>query len=436
MPGTISQNTPDQHDNLAHQHGLDRLQSLPPEVRHHLLSLLGLSRLKAIVHDSPIFHQHYLYDRNYILCSSLEHTLRGAAVDALAATMLSKPTSSLDETLVLVKELHSSDPRLVGKLTEEEAVAMAVLYSTAQSVTEHFASWVLDDLARLTGSQQEMILSSTENLRFMRTSYRFQILCRLADLRDRSRRTAAKDEAILPFLGLLEPWEIEELFSFYQFVQSVYSKILDDIRLDVHPDNPRFDDQDRLPTPEGAFEIDNYGRSLLNTDLNINLSRLKQLTLEQVDRKTLLEGTALRGFALLNTVLFRVQDHEDLISTMQQHMARSYIGLDALTGILGEAQQTLRRQTHPSERDKLQDERAPCSFSGDIDERMKPPAAWAVIWGDTYSNLVGWYIPDKIRRWGYVFWDAPRIESIGGRELLKQQFEEAGDDVDPRDNLM
>jgi hypothetical protein len=37
---------------------------------------------------------------------------------------------------------------------------------------------------------------------------------------------------------MLEPWEIEELFSFYQFVQDIYSNILNDIRWDLHPNNP------------------------------------------------------------------------------------------------------------------------------------------------------------------------------------------------------
>jgi hypothetical protein len=96
-----------------------------------------------------------------------------------------------------------------------------------------------------------------------------------------------------------------------------------------------------------------------------------------VDRKTLLEGTTFRGIPLLYAVLFRIKDHEDLVSTMQQHMSRSYIGFDALSGMFGETQQILRRRANPSERDKLQEERVTCPFIGDTDvdisHRWSPP---------------------------------------------------------------
>jgi hypothetical protein len=248
-----------ERDKASHD-GCDRLQSLPPEVRRHLLSLLDLSRLKALVHASPIFHQQYLYDRSYLLSSSLEHTLRGAAVDAFAVTILSKSSSSTVDTLMSLKELYPGIPQLVGKLTEIEAVNMAMFYWSAKSISDYFGRWALVDLVRLTGGHHDTGFSNMENLRLMRATYRFQIVCQLVDPVDRSRRTAAKEEAVLPFLSLLEPWEIEEMFSFYQFAQSIYSKVFDDIRLDVHPENPRFDDQGRPPTPEGAFEMENYGK--------------------------------------------------------------------------------------------------------------------------------------------------------------------------------
>ena len=47
--------------------GLGGLDRLPPEVRRHLLATLDLSRLKALVRVSPTFHQHYLFDRKYLL---------------------------------------------------------------------------------------------------------------------------------------------------------------------------------------------------------------------------------------------------------------------------------------------------------------------------------------------------------------------------------
>jgi hypothetical protein len=58
------------------------LESLPPEIRLQLLSILELEELRALVHASPVFHQQYLLDRRSLLCKSLETTLRSVTVDA------------------------------------------------------------------------------------------------------------------------------------------------------------------------------------------------------------------------------------------------------------------------------------------------------------------------------------------------------------------
>ena len=60
--------------------------------------------------------------------------------------------------------------------------------------------------------------------------------------------------------------------------------------------------------------------------------------------------------------------------------------------------------------------------------------AWVLLWNGTYSNLFGWYIPDELRRWGYVFWDAATLQEVGGVEELKREWEEYRDD-DPRDTV-
>lgn len=118
-------------------------------------------------------------------------------------------------------------------------------------------------------------------------------------------------------------------------------------------------------------------------------------------------------------------------------MTSSYITFNAIEGTLGETQQALRRQNHPSERDRMQEERAPFPFRGDGGESDMPPLAWTIIWDGTYSNLYGCYTSDEMRRWGYVFWDAARLESAEGKvmEFLKQQWWQVWDGDDPRDNL-
>ena len=61
------------------------LESLPAEVRHHLLSFLDLSQLRSLVHASPVYHQQYLSGRTLLLCGLLKEMLGASAVDAWAA---------------------------------------------------------------------------------------------------------------------------------------------------------------------------------------------------------------------------------------------------------------------------------------------------------------------------------------------------------------
>ncbi|KAL7916982.1 hypothetical protein ACQKWADRAFT_307934 [Trichoderma austrokoningii] len=396
-----------------------RLDILPPEVRRHLLSILDLPRLKALVHASPTFHQQYLEDRKYILCKSLEETLGSVTVDAYAIHMFATQDANINQDLTGFFESCSEERLLrylplVNKLTQDDATSMVAFHlRCVNPIAGYYARWALDNLAKETGKdssdyRQEIALTLTEAMRFTRAVYRFQLLCQLADPIRSSRHKLIHVQA---FLDTLKAWEIEELFSFYQFARGKFEEIFNNIRWDVHPDNPKFDDQGRPPTPEGAFDLDS-----------------------SVERDNFLEGTTLRGTSLLHTVLFEIKDHEHLVSLMQRHISSSYVPLNVSEGVFGETQQAIRRRDHPSEQDQMQEERVPCQFCGD-GEPDTPPLAWTIIWGDTYSNLYGCYTLDEMRRWGYIFWDAARLESTGAREVLRRQWEESWGDEDPRDNL-
>ena len=84
-----------------------------------------------------------------------------------------------------------------------------------------------------------------------------------------------------------------------------------------------------------------------------------------------------------------------------------------------------------------QDRRDPLPFVGDPEPDARPssscpPLAWTLVWKGTYSNLYGGYLEDEMRGWGYVMWDAARLETEGGAALLLKQW---GTDWDPRDML-
>lgn len=113
-----------------------------------------------------------------------------------------------------------------------------------------------------------------------------------------------------------------------------------------------------------------------------------------------------------------------------------FLGYDDVYGALSEHAQSNLREERVSRREQKQERRDPLPFTGDGDsetEGPRPPLAWTLIWGGTYSNLFGSYVPDTIRRWGYIFWDAERLERTGAKELLARQWKEEWKESDPRD---
>lgn len=151
------------------------------------------------------------------------------------------------------------------------------------------------------------------------------------------------------------------------------------------------------------------------------------MTLEK--RHSLLEGTITRGLHLLHHVLFRVQNHEHLVSTMQKEISNPQSNF--FRTVLAEKTQSIRRDYYPSDQDLKEQRRDPLPFQGDDDDL--PPLTWTIIWQGTYSNLFGWYIRHPMRLWGYIMWDTARIESTGARELLIQQWRRYWKYHNPRD---
>lgn len=136
------------------------------------------------------------------------------------------------------------------------------------------------------------------------------------------------------------------------------------------------------------------------------------------------------GLELLHTALFKMKDHEHLVTTMQKSIS---MGGQIFEGAL--IQRTRRGQPEEqlSERDLKQQARDPLPFAGDVEPDAhgpSPPLAWTLMWKGTYSNMYGDSLgySDDIRRWGYVMWDAARLETEGGKDLLLRQW---GSGYDP-----
>lgn len=150
--------------------------------------------------------------------------------------------------------------RLDGNLTQDKILSMATFYlGVVEPIMASSARWALGNLAKeVQGDHQDceqgIALTLPELVRLTRATYRFHLLGRFANTDDIP-RGSYRMPSVDALFRLWEPWEVEEVFSFYKFAHDVYAKICKDISWDVHPDNPRFDDQQRPPTPRGAFEI-------------------------------------------------------------------------------------------------------------------------------------------------------------------------------------
>lgn len=243
------------------------LESLPPEVRRQLLSTMDLEGLQALVRASPTFHQQYLEDRRYLLCKCLEMTLGSVTVDAYAVHV-SDPASECDMLSVLNSYSDHISRRwisLADKLTEPEALKMVDYYRRfVKPMIQHFARSALKELENDCDispklEQERVALTDAETMRVTRAIYRFQLVSHVANPIEE--RTSVLERELKIVFDILEPWEIEEFYSFYQFAARVYDETFKKIHWDLDSDNPKFDDQDRPHTPDGAFDFDSSGKS-------------------------------------------------------------------------------------------------------------------------------------------------------------------------------
>jgi hypothetical protein len=373
-------------------HGPDRIQNLPPEVRRHLLSLLNLTQLKLMVRASPTLHQQYRHDRTYILCRSLEETLRTVTVDAYAVQWITSNRRTDVDIAGFLKQTYSQpSASLVGRVTQDEAVNMVKFYTSIQSAIADFAHWALEE--------DVLHLSRTEMMRLTRAVYRYQLLCLIADPSATATPRDTKEATIDTLIDIFEPWEVEEIFSFLQFAEH------------MHADAMRFV-QWVLPPEHGV--ANHYESSL-----------------------------ALLGMPVLLTVLAKTHDFEIVAVAVRQQMIDSGILFNPVNSerVMSQGAQKRRRRDHRSERHTMCDKRLPFPFRGDqepsedLGPESLPPLAWTMIWGESYSSLYGRYTTDDLRRWGYVFWDKTTFEKLGGERVLRVQWEQNWDGVDPRDTL-
>jgi hypothetical protein len=128
---------------------------------------------------------------------------------------------------------------------------------------------------------------------------------------------------------------------------------------------------------------------------------------------------------LIYKLLFVLTDHDELLRFTTQHLERIFQDdpFSTCSGFLGSSFQGAQMHDYgPSEKDWQFWDGIPDPFCGD---ESGPPFAWTILWEDKYSSIYGGYIKEERREWGYVFWDAARMEpdsSSGARDVLESQW--------------
>lgn len=267
----------------ARRHQDATLESLPPELRRQLLFALGFAELRSLVHASPIFHQQYLLDRKSILSQWLTSALGSVLPEACAVYradvvgLLDLKSSARPEA---VRRFHqswrvrswSSEYTIAAEdfSGDELACIASFHWSVVRPLVSKLYRWALGNLTAQLQKDPERqhydALSAAEETRIMRALYRFQLCCHLFGNANRAQpdwwiqEWGHKEELHVPeMFESIEPWEIDEIVCIYEFARDKFLEVFRSIQKDVHPDNPRFDDQRRPPTPDGAFELDPDG---------------------------------------------------------------------------------------------------------------------------------------------------------------------------------
>ncbi|OJJ69883.1 hypothetical protein ASPBRDRAFT_678288 [Aspergillus brasiliensis CBS 101740] len=389
------------------------IEKLPAELRDYILSLLDLGELKALVLASPVYHAHYLSDRRHILARCFDATLKTAAVDAEFAyksasiEFAQKRNTESVETLVndyykWRQESVFQCSILKGNPTTEDMANMVEFHlGVVQPLMKLYIDEIFSNLTQQPEVNQcDRTLSPTEEIRVLRSMYRFQLGCNLfgAGPNFTYSKPCLPDDMEGTLSFLFRPWELEEINCINVFAKVNYDHIFDRNVCDMGGDHLQINDASSLGWEDlGALYDDLYSRYCL------------------------INGTVSCGLELLHAALFLFKKHDDLVSTLRKYIkpGHSYF-LDMRISV-----QQQGPLCYASIKHRGVEHWSPLPFQGDLmvpnAQEQYPPMAWILIWKGEWSNLRGVSIPDELRLWGYVLWDAARFETTGAKEVLTRQ---------------
>ena len=243
------------------------LEGLPVEIQSAILfAIPDIASLRNLIHASPQYHSAYLSQRLEVLQRILFNSIHPDVMyDAFFAISSSETlTGNIEDRVrrvdIFLSEYKDSCETWTSPehFDLESASRLAQLQIRVQHATEHFCRRAFSSRP-CTDNQADDCrqLSSNETRRLYRAFYRFEIFCNL--FRDRrespidgepSDASRASKNGISEldstqkssrFLGLFNPWEVEELACIRDYFCNYYQRMLLKFEPDLRDRKPNLD---------------------------------------------------------------------------------------------------------------------------------------------------------------------------------------------------
>lgn len=237
-----------------------KLESLPSEIRRHILSVSDLTQLKSLVQASPSYYQQYIFDKRYLLETSLKQTLGDCYFDACVVYLCMTQERDIPKLFQLYSEhTTSGSSGQFNTISREQASHMASFYwNIVRPLVDYCAHWALDNLAREARKDPHYhttAVTRTEKRRITRAAYRFYVVCNILDCSYHSEPSWEPDLDLASYCHtFIEPWEVEEVYSFFQFAADQLREKALGAKSYLVQAYSRFKPRREPPSPLGWFE--------------------------------------------------------------------------------------------------------------------------------------------------------------------------------------
>jgi hypothetical protein len=271
------------------------IENFPSEIRILLLSVMDLEALRCIVRASSVYHQQYLLYREHLLRRCLEITLGSLSLGAFAVQKSSSKTFSETRTIdkvALLLDSHKASsthyliPREESSL--DDLIKMANFHRLViRPLVQHYTDWALRNIVEDAEvlqieydlSKIEEPSSKAEELRVMRSLYRFELFCSLFGLGPHKLDLELDSLDICMLVAAsFEPWELKEISCIHTFTMSQYRNIFDSIIGGTHPQ--RYSDRKSSYNQPNGSMVNHLADIHLSGTTSRGLTFLKTIFLE------------------------------------------------------------------------------------------------------------------------------------------------------------